>query len=278
MSKEQISAYAHHHSIKWVEDSSNKETDYSRNMIRNEVFPSVEKILPSYRQNLIDNSKRLNEIALLYQQQISLIKKKLIEKKGDAWAIPVKKLMAASPLDTIMYELFSAYGFGAHQIDELKKILTAETGKYIESASHRVLKNRDWLLIDSVGVYPSSQYVIEELDQEISFTDHSITISKLTSYKEPSSSLNEAWLDASLIKFPLVLRPWKKGDYFYPLGMKKKKKISKFLIDQKLSLTEKEHQFVIESNKKIIWVVGRRIDDRVKILPSTKNILKLTFK
>ncbi len=92
-----------------------------------------------------------------------------------------------------------------------------------------------------------------------------------------SAAANEAWLDASKLEFPLLVRPWKNGDYFYPLGMKKKKKISKFLIDQKLSKTEKESQYVIESAKKIVWVVGRRIDERFKVLPHSKEILQLKW-
>jgi len=277
-SRAQILSFASAHKYNWVDDSSNKESVYARNQLRNEVFPAVEKVIPSLKQNLANSIKRFQEVELIYHQQISLIKKKLVEKKGDAFAIPVNKLKATEPLDTIIFEIFLDFGFTSSQIEELKKMLHADTGSYIKSETHRVLKNRDWLIIDPIQEALSEVFLVGKDDASISFGSHLLEISSHDKCQSPSTSMNEAWLDAKRITFPLILRTWKKGDYFYPLGMKKKKKVAKFLIDQKLSKTEKEKQFVIESNKKIVWVIGKRIDDRFKILPTTKNILKLKLK
>ncbi len=275
--RSEIMEFAKQHNLSWVEDSSNQEADYSRNHIRHHVFPSIEKIIPSYKQNLANTIKRLGEVEMLYQQQIATSKKKIVEKRGTTFAIAVNKLKSLQPLDTIVYELFVDFGFHSTQIDEIKKLLVSATGSYIQSSSHRVLKNRAWLLIEPLHEKSSGVYIVESDDEEVVFGNHSLQL-----YKKPGNQLSkiseEAWLDAELVQFPLVLRPWKKGDYFYPLGMKKKKKISKFLIDLKCSLSDKEQQYVVESNNKILWVVGKRIDERFKVTSTTTQMIRLALK
>ena len=119
--------------------------------------------------------------------------------------------------------------------------------------------------------------LIEEGTQKVVFSQGELELS-ITANDHLSTVENIATLDAANITFPLLLRKWKQGDYFYPLGMRKKKKISRFLVDRKVSLPDKEKVWVVESNKKIIWVIGYRVDDRFKITSSTGKILKLEFK
>lgn len=276
-SRNEIESYAIDKKLSWVEDSSNKETIYARNQLRHDVFPLLEKAVPSFKQNLSNNIKRFQETEMLFKQQIALIQKRVVEKRDKGYAIAVNKIKHLVPLDTIVYEIFSPFGFTSAQTGELKKLFIAHTGSFMQSPTHRVLKNRDWLLIDPLHEISSSVYVIEKDQSSVSVGDKTICISMHENSSMLSAAANEAWLDASKLEFPLLVRPWKNGDYFYPLGMKKKKKISKFLIDQKLSKTEKESQYVIESAKKIVWVVGRRIDERFKVLPHSKEILQLKW-
>lgn len=272
-SRNELKQYAELNSIAFVEDGSNMDTHYTRNLFRHSVLETVKNVYPEVESNLVENAKRFAEIEYIYKLQIEQIKSRLVEKNEQGWKIPVKKLMLSKPLDTIMFELFSEFGFSADQSMELKKLFNASTGKSMQSATHRVLRNRDWLLMNAIDDTEKKLIVIEEGMESVIFGDHALRIIKYIKSKIPDADPNKAWMDAKHVQYPLILRPWKSGDYFYPLGMKKKKKISRFLTDLKVSKKEKEDQWVIESDKKIIWVVGRRIDDRVKIIPSSSAVL-----
>jgi len=274
----EILDFAESNDIAWVDDSSNMEDNYTRNHFRHHVFPQVEKIFPAVTQNLLDNAKRFSEMEIIYNKQIEKIKSGLMVKQSQSLAIPVNKLMSMSPLDTIMFEVFRDFGFSAHQVPEIKKLFDAISGKSVSSASHRVLRNRNWLLIDPIERNTHEIIVIEEGDESVSFNNSLLQIKKYDGNRLPDDSANHAWIDLETVSFPLILRPWKPGDYFYPLGMRKKKKVAKLLTDLKLSLAEKENQWVIASDRKIIWVVGRRLDDRFKLSSSSQKIMSIALK
>jgi tRNA(Ile)-lysidine synthase len=273
----EILDFAESNDIAWVDDSSNVEDNYTRNHFRHHVMPQVEKIYPAVTQNLLDNAKRFSEMEIIYKKQIEKVKSALIEQQGQSLAIPVKKLRSMSPLDTIMFEVFRDFGFSAHQVPEIKKLFDAISGKSVSSATHRVLRNRNWLLIDSIEDKTQEITIIDEGVESVPFGNNLLQITRHVGYRSPDDNTNHAWIDLEAIGFPLILRPWKPGDYFYPLGMRKKKKVAKLLTDLKLSLAEKENQYVIESDKKIIWVVGRRIDDRVKVTSTSQKILSIAL-
>ena len=276
--KEELLEFAKENALGYVEDSSNASDKYTRNFFRNQLIPSIQKVFPQAEDNLLNSIERFRDIEILYRQSIELHKKKLLEKKGGEIHIPVLKLLQSEPLPTIIYEIIKDFGFTSNQTEEVIKLLKSDTGKYVQSSSYRVLKNRNWLIISPVDSTIAENILIETEDQTIQFSKGKLKFEKLqnTNY-QPQTTNSIANLDADEITFPLLLRKWKQGDYFYPLGMNKKKKLSRFFIDQKLSLTEKENIWVLEMNRKITWVVGKRIDDRVKITPKTKNILKITL-
>jgi tRNA(Ile)-lysidine synthase len=178
----------------------------------------------------------------------------------------------------LIYEIISPYGFHEKQVDEVVKLAESESGKYIQSppGAYRIIKHRHWFIISPIATTGSANIVIENGDKEIIFSEGKFRIA-VTSSQQPATSNNIANLDLKEITFPLLLRKWKTGDYFYPLGMKKKKKLSRFFIDNKLSKSEKEKIWVIESSQRIIWVVGYRIDERFKVTEKTKQILQFSL-
>jgi tRNA(Ile)-lysidine synthase len=275
--KEEINQFAKANNLAFVEDSSNASDKYTRNYFRNQLIPDLQKVFSQVEDNLLNNIERFREIELLYQQSVQLHTKKLLEKKGNEVHIPVLKLLKTPALNTIIHEIVKDYGFTALQTDDVVGLLKSETGKYVSSATHRVIKNRNWIII-APNENTEAETILVEGEGDLQFALGSLEVKKILSIQ--SSILNNqlvAQLDATNIKFPLLLRKWKVGDYFYPLGMQKKKKLNRFLIDQKLSLTQKEKTWVIEMDKKIIWIVGLRIDDRFKITDRTKDTLQLSL-
>ena len=276
--KEELLAFAKENNLKYVEDSSNTSDKYTRNYFRNQLIPSVQKVFPQVEENLLHNIQRFNDIEIIYSKAIAAHKNKLLEKRGEEIHIPVFKLLKSEPLTTIVFEIIKDFGFTANQTEEVIKLLKSDTGKYVQSNIHRIIKNRNWLIITPINTLIAENILIEENDKEVQFSTGKVVIKQIpvTGY-QLSSGESIAQLDADEIKFPLLLRKWKQGDYFYPLGMTRKKKLSKFFIDQKLSLSQKENTWILEMNKKIIWIVGMRIDNRFKISSKTKNILKISL-
>ena len=281
--KEELEAFAKENNLTWVEDSSNESDKYSRNFFRHQVIPLIQKIYPGAENNLAANIQRFGEIEELYAQAIALHKKKLIEQKGNEFHIPVLKLEKSAPLSTIVYEIVKEFGFHSSQVNEVVDLLESGTGKYVSSSSHRIIKNRNWLIIAPAVTTEAATILIEEATISIDFASNGNPARSLhfayiaASDCELQTANSVAQLNAQEISFPLILRKWRQGDYFYPLGMKKKKKLSRFFIDQKLSKTEKEKVWVLEMNKKIVWVIGYRIDERFKITGKTKNVLKISL-
>lgn len=275
--KQRLVEWARHMHLSFVEDSSNTSDKYTRNYFRHQVLPLVQQVFPQAEDNLLSNIARFAEIELLYQQQIAGYKKKLLVQQANEIHIPVLLLQKQQPLQTIVYEIVKAFGFSAGQVKDVVALLDSDTGRWVQSPSHRIIKNRGWLIIAPHQNQTSEHLVIDAGEKRVHFSGGQLVLDlgeRPEHFAIPASAA-EAWLNPGAIQFPLLLRRWKTGDYFYPLGMKKKKKLSRFFIDLKLSKTQKEQVWVLEMNKKIVWVVGWRVDDRFKVLPNTQKLLSI---
>jgi tRNA(Ile)-lysidine synthase len=285
-SRAMLQQFAADEGIEWVEDSSNLSDHYTRNFFRHQVIPLVREVYPAALQNVAANITRFRDIEWIYQQAIEQQKKKLLEYKGNEVHIPVLKLKRSEPLTTLVYEIITVFGFSAQQAPAVIGLLDSPSGKYVQSATHRILRHRNWLIISPRSTTESVTIVVEPGDTEVVYEQGTLRLTELSPADVPAHILSPApdgrtpaspiaWLDAADIEFPLLLRRWRPGDYFYPLGMRKKKKLARFFIDNKLSIAEKEKIWVVEMNKKIIWIVGFRIDDRYRITTATRQVLKI---
>jgi tRNA(Ile)-lysidine synthase len=276
--KQDILGYARRKGLEYVEDSSNLSDKYTRNFVRHSLIPVLKEVYSNVEENLLQNIQRFQEIEWVYQERISQYRRQLLKELNGEIMIPVLLLQRIKPLHTVLFELIGRFGFKTAQIPEVAALLDSGSGKYVASSTHRIIRNRNWLVITSISNEVSRTITIEKTDSRIDFPDGSLNFTFDDNIPVSfSGNENEAWLDADRICFPLILRKWKPGDYFYPLGMKKKKKLSRFLIDKKLSVTAKEKVWVLEMNKKIIWIVNHRIDDRFRITPASRKVLNITY-
>ncbi len=279
-SKDELLGFAKENKLEFVEDSSNQSSKYTRNFFRNELIPAISKVYPQVKENLQNNINRFKDIERLYEHSVGEIKKKLCKKKGNETHIPVKQLMQYDNR-ALIYAIISAYGFSEKQIDEVIKLAGSDSGKYISSpdGQYRFIRHRHWFIISPVISVESGYIIIEKSMGNVQYAMGNLELKELSvaSCQLPIANFT-ACLDLKEISFPLLLRKWKTGDYFYPLGMKKKKKVARFLMDLKLSRSDKEKVWVIESNKRIAWVMGHRIDDRFKVTDKTTNVQQLTLK
>jgi tRNA(Ile)-lysidine synthase len=276
-SRAEIIAYANSHQINFREDSSNTSTVYTRNMIRLEVLPFLESKFPGVRSQLGKNLQRFEEASMLYDASVERIRKRLTSQRGKDVYIPIRKLSKQKPLDTITYELIKPYGFNFEQAQELLKLTDSQAGHLLQGRTHRIVRHRDFFIITPVQTEAAEIIIIDETMKQVSCADFNFSFDVV----DDNARLNHSgqlveFVDAAALQYPLILRKWKQGDYLHPLGMVKKKKVSRLLIDAKYSLPEKERVWVLESNSRIVWVIGLRLDHRFRITPKTTQKVRLT--
>lgn len=272
--KKDIAEYVSNNNIPYREDASNALDKYTRNDVRLNILPVIEKSFPNIISSLNNSIQRFAEAEELYKKAMEQERKKLLDQRGKDYYIAVRKLEKRQPLHTICYELFKPFGFTAGQVQDIISLLHAESGHYLISPTHRVIRDRDFLIITVFDTRDADFISIENIPITLKAGGRQYKFKNAPRPDTIPGGDDTAYIDTRKLEQPLILRRWKQGDYFYPLGMgMKKKKLSRYLIDKKMPLHEKENTWVLESNKRIVWVAGHRLDERFKITPSTKEVL-----
>lgn len=275
-SREEIETYIIENKLTHITDASNATLLYQRNKIRNVVLPLLEEINPSVRQTLYQNIAHFNGSLAIYEQALLQIKNEVMTFSTDLISINIEKLRQHEQISTILYELLQPYSFNSSTIVQITEQLEGESGKQFFSDTHRLIKDRNVLLISTKKEDKPTIYTV---NMEDDFLDQpfEMNFTKLKMHPEfEVSKLKECvHIDASKLNYPLQLRHWQEGDTFFPLGMNKKKKLSDFFINNKLSLIEKEEIWILLSANEIVWIVGMRLDNRFRINKNTEEVLEI---
>ncbi|MBO7277603.1 MAG: tRNA lysidine(34) synthetase TilS [Bacteroidales bacterium] len=275
--REEILSYAKQNNISYVDDSTNSETKFTRNKIRHNLFPVLREINPNFEFALKKDIEYLNDTEFIFRREIEKTKKEIIETEQEVIKINISKLKQLNPLKIYLYEILSEYGFNETNINDILSCLDEISGKQFFSKTHRLVKDRQYIFIDVIKNNTTNDFFLIDNCQSSLIHPLKMQIELLRDLKfiNISKDKNIAMLDADLLKFPLILRKWRQGDSFVPFGMKKEKKLSDYFTSNKYSLLDKENQWILCSEEKIVWLVSERIDDRFRISNKTKNILKI---
>jgi len=296
-SRSEIEAYAIQNNIAYRKDLSNESTKYIRNKIRHELIPVLKEINPEFLTGMTETIQRIREFEMIGESEINARRMDIIRTESKRIMVDIPKLKSLVPVHAYAWEFLSPFNFNQTQVNDILASLDKESGKKFDSPTHRLIKDRQELIIVQKGGQTgkpaprrkddsSGSYMQLQENQEICIIEKGI--GRANRFLHLKSSVIQisptfqipvdkrfASLDYDKVQFPLTLRKWETGDAFYPFGMNRKKKLSDFFIDQKFSLNDKENTWLLCSGSKITWVIGHRIDHRFRITNSTRKVLRI---
>ena len=277
--RKDIHDFAVAHRIPFREDSSNRSTKYLRNKVRIGLIPMLKEINPQFTTIMRRNIARLSQAQDFVNAAIDIVKAESLEHNGDIHTLRVGRIRPTLPRNYVIYEILnSEYGFKGDVVDALCHALDSEaTGRRFYSREWVAVIDRGDVVIAPIAEEDSCETLVDKGTVR-SYMGGSVLYFEycdIDFIESLDQGDNVALLDADKLKFPLKVRRWQEGDWFVPFGMSGRKKLSDYLIDKKVSMAEKSRQFVLVSGDDIVWVVGRRLDDRYAITRKTENVLKV---
>lgn len=273
-SRKDIEDFALENKIKWREDSSNASDKYLRNKLRHDVIPMLKELQPNLLSTFQKTIENLQQSQSLVKDASMIVYKIVVEEQDDFLKINLNELLKLPNYKAYLYHWLKKYGFAAWS--DIAELVYAQSGKQVFSEEFSLLKDRNYLILSPKKETELEEVILiqkEENQVNVPLKFEFCNVDDIT-----ISDANCIFVDEDKIQFPLMLRKWQESDYFYPLGMKGKKKLSKYFKDEKLSLVEKSKIWLLCSNKQIIWVIGMRQDERFKVETNTNNILQIRLK
>ncbi|CAL2104700.1 tRNA(Ile)-lysidine synthetase [Tenacibaculum sp. 190130A14a] len=272
--RDEIEAYAAKKGYQWREDKSNKETKYLRNKLRLEVIPMLKEISPNMLKSFKKTVHFLKEDKKIVDENVKKLASEILTQEGDLIKINIKKTLALRNPKAYLYRFLKDYNFT--EWEDVYALLHAQSGKQIATKSHILLKDRDFLLLLRTNKNSEIQNKTIFIDKGVKEITKPIHLSFDNVLKTEKLGKNIIYVDKKSLNFPLILRKWKEGDYFYPTGMKGKKKVSKYFKDEKLSMFEKQNTWLLCSKEnEVIWIINKRQDRRFLPTNNTTELLKI---
>ena len=259
INREEIIRYLQQIGQDFVTDSTNLEDEYTRNKIRLHLLPLMQEINPSVKNSLIETSNHLNDVATIYNKCIAKTKARIVTPEG----IRISSLLKEAVPETILFETLHPLGFNSTQIKDIANSLHGQSGKQFASKEWRVIKDREFLLLEEIRSEEKDIPPFQLIKEEKEYTSN---------FQIPREK-GTACFDADKLNEEIYHRKWQIGDTFIPFGMKGKKKISDYLTDRKFSISQKERQWVLCCGERIAWLIGERIDNRFRIDETTKRVV-----
>ena len=277
-SRNAIMQFARDNDLTWREDSSNAEQKYSRNKIRHTIIPAFESINPTFMSNALETVVRLDQAEKLLDVIIKQVKQAIWTDLPDRQVLDFNKLMTYPAVELLLFELLRDYSINPLTVKSILDSFRSIPGKQFHTRTHCITRDRSGLIISRKSTPPEAEVLVEPEIASIDYPVHlEFTVFEIGSdYNIPHERYTAA-LDADKISFPLKIRHWKTGDRFHPLGMRGSKKISDFLINNKIPLPDKSKIWILETAGNIAWIVNFRIDDRFRITAKTRKILLVTY-
>lgn len=271
-SREEIEEFASENKIEWREDSSNASDKYLRNKLRHDVIPILKSLNPSFLNSFQDTLKYLEQAKSLTDDASVLVYKQVVTEKNGQKFFRLFDLKRLPNYEAYLFQWLQPFGFTAWK--DISNLTEAQSGKFILSDKYRLLKDRDFLILEEIPKVDVMIYEIEA-DDEISIPIKLKT--ETVSEAEKSNNSTEIYVDKEKLKFPLTIRKWQEGDYFCPAGIDGKKKVSKYFKDEKMSLSEKENTWLLLSENEIVWIIGKRQDRKFYTENTTTPVLKIAL-
>lgn len=273
-SREIIENYAKANKLQWREDSSNASTKYLRNKLRHDVIPLLKEINPQLLQNFNKTQAYLKDSKSIIDDRIEIVSNQIITTDNqDYISLSIAEIKKLNNPKAYLFAILKSFNFT--EWDDVVHLLEAQSGKQIVSRTHRLIKDRDCLLLSEIAIQESNDITVLNADKEIKTPLGILVFDEADAVFKNKS--NTIYVDMALLEYPLTLRKWQEGDVFYPFGMKGKKKLSKYFKDEKLSLLDKENVWLLCSKNVIVWILNRRADNRFRVTERTKEILKITL-